>query len=426
MSNEPPISIKYEQSLVYAGSGAWHEGRMVFVQLFDSMVSSGLLAELTGNAFKVLSALGLAASPLGVGSEENEAFFQDLVKAGVVSLQDQGRLFCCVAHEELVRRAGVSKNTLSRCTAELEERGMVEKRQVRKADGRRYNIFFILPASHLDKYHTNRPRAQCAAEPVPEIGTDPAAKPIPEIGTVPRDGTNRRSTATTTAPALAGEVLDWEAVLAHFARRKGVTRYRPTAHDKKKLALLQEGGYSQEEVLAAIDQAFDGLAPDAPPIRMFSYCATIALATPSRRFSSSEGDKGSTDELNRDAISPSPATTSEGADTASVLKHVIRLYQSEIGAVTPLVEGELRVLMATYPDPSAWDTAFREAIRANVRRLSYVHQVLKRRATGASANLPPSGGNDVQRKSKSEQARRRRDRCYRPECLIRIGPIPAK
>ena len=75
-----------------------------------------------------------------------------------------------------------------------------------------------------------------------------------------------------------------------------------------------------------------------------------------------------------------------------------------------LVEGELRTLVAAYPDPSAWDTAFREAIRANVRRLSYVHQVLKRRATGASANLPPSGGNDVQRKSNSEQTRRRRDR----------------
>jgi hypothetical protein len=89
------------------------------------------------------------------------------------------------------------------------------------------------------------------------------------------------------------------------------------------------------------------------------------------------------------------------------------MYESEIGAVTPLIEDELWTLIAAYPDPSEWDTAFREAIRTNVRRLSYVHQVLKRRATGASPNLPISGGTDVKRKSKSEQPRRRRDGDHR-------------
>lgn len=142
MSREPPITIKYEQSLAYAGSEHWQQGRTVFVQLFDSMVNSGLLARLTGNALKVLSALGLAASPLGGGSEKDEAFFQDLVAADIVAPQDRGKLFCCVPHDELVRRIGISKNTLSRCTAELEGHGMVEKRAVRKADGTRYNIFF--------------------------------------------------------------------------------------------------------------------------------------------------------------------------------------------------------------------------------------------------------------------------------------------
>jgi hypothetical protein len=147
MSHEPPITIKYEQSLTYASSEHWQEGRTVFIQIFDSIVSSGLLARLTGNAFKVLSALGLAASPLGVGSEKDEAFFQDLVAADIVALLDRGKLFCCIPHEELVRRTGISKNTLSRCTDELEAHGMVEKRAVRKADGTRYNIFFILSAS---------------------------------------------------------------------------------------------------------------------------------------------------------------------------------------------------------------------------------------------------------------------------------------
>lgn len=421
MSHEPPITIKYEQSLAYAGSEHWQEGRTVFVQLFDSMVNSGLLARLTGNALKVLSALGLAASPLGGGSEKDEAFFQHLVAADIVAPQDRGKLFCCVPHDELVRRTGISKNTLSRCTAELEGHGMVEKRAVRKADGTRYNIFFILSASHLDKYNTHRPRAGSSeSEPDPKTGTGSRQKPLPRTGTVPEGGTNSISTTTATPTAIttavsAGEGFDREAVLAHFAERKGVDRYRPTAHDQKKLALLQESGYSREEIMAAIDLAFDTHLEDAEPIRMFSYCATIALATPPRQLSTSESEQRSTDEPERDSVSrsPSSATIDEEADTPSVLKRIISMYESEIGAVTPLVEGELRTLIAAHPDPSEWDTAFREAIRANVRRLSYVHQVLMRRATGASPSLPPSGGNDVKRKSKSEQSRRRRDGDHR-------------
>ena len=77
--------------------------------------------------------------------------------------------------------------------------------------------------------------------------------------------------------------LGREAILAHFARRKGVGHYRPTAHDRKKLDRLEVLGYTQAEILAAIDRAFDSRPPDEAPIRMFSYCATVAVATPPRR-----------------------------------------------------------------------------------------------------------------------------------------------
>jgi hypothetical protein len=63
-----------------------------------------------------------------------------------------------------------------------------------------------------------------------------------------------------------------------IARRKGVGHYRPTAHDRKRLDRLEALGYTQTEVLAAIDRAFDTRPPDDPAIRMFSYCATVALA----------------------------------------------------------------------------------------------------------------------------------------------------
>ena len=39
-----------------------------FVRRFDTLVSSGLLARLSGRALKVLAALGLAATPLTTGS----------------------------------------------------------------------------------------------------------------------------------------------------------------------------------------------------------------------------------------------------------------------------------------------------------------------------------------------------------------------
>lgn len=423
MSQEPPISIKYEQSLAFAGEEGWQAGRTVFVQLFDSMVSSGLLAQLTGNAFKVLSALGLAASPLGTGSEQAEAFFEDLVRAGIVFPQDRGRLFCCVLHHELMRRTGISKNTLSRCTAELEERGMVEKREVPGEGTKRYNIYFILPASHLDKYNTHRHSSRATkVAAVPKIGTAPGdaipktgtarmSEAIPDSGMVPRTGTNLifpPTTTPTTTTAATGQMVtgfDRDAVLAYFARRKGVARYRATAHDERKLALLQESGYSQDEILAAIDLAFDSLAPDASPIRMFSYCATVALATLPRCLSTGEGDKNTTTERPRDPASPPPATASGKPDTTSVLKYVMRLYESEIGPVTPLIEDELRTLVTQYPDPDAWDTAFREAVRANVPQLRYVQQVLKGRATRARSTLPLSGGTDVKQQSQSSRSR---------------------
>lgn len=93
------------------------------------------------------------------------------------------------------------------------------------------------------------------------------------------------------AESAAQDRLDRETILAHFARRKGVGHYRPTAHDRKKLDGLEALGYTQAEVLAAIDRAFDTRPPDEPAIRMFSYCATVALSTPPRR-SAAPGQEG--------------------------------------------------------------------------------------------------------------------------------------
>lgn len=402
MSQDPFIVVKHEQSLAYAGSEGWQAGDIIFIQIYRGLVTSGMLAAVTGNATKALIALGLSASPLGVGSAQSRAFFQDLVRGGVVKASDYGRLFCCIAHDKLAEQCGLSKNTLTRCAAELEERGMVEKRTIPVRGNQHYNLYFILQGSYLDKYSTNRPPRQATElVTVPKIGTVNEEAAVPKNGTVPGIGTNFRSspttTTTTTTPVQeAGSSFDPDAVLAHFAARKGVARYDSTAHDEKKLAQLKQAGYTQEEILAAIDRAFDQQPPDAPPIRMFSYCATIALVTPPRRCSAAEpgitaGPVAAAEPEEPAAMPPIP-TTGEADRPISSISYVARLFEAEIGPITPLVENELCELVKQYPDPEQWDAAFREAVRANVRKLSYVCAVLTGQAARGSATLPPSGG----------------------------------
>ena len=127
-----------------------------FVQLYDSLVSTGLLARLSGSAVKVLLTLGSAAVPLGTGSAAARAFARDLVARGVATPADRGRLFCHLPHAELARRAGLGKNTVTRATNELHALGLIEKRPIPNPNGTHYNLFFLLPASHIDKFNTHR------------------------------------------------------------------------------------------------------------------------------------------------------------------------------------------------------------------------------------------------------------------------------
>jgi len=109
---------------------------------------------------------------------------------------------------------------------------------------------------------------------------------LKSILAIARNASGRSQTETMagTVPGASQTAVgqDRNAVLAHFARRKGIDAYRPTAHDENKLDLLEQRGYSQAEIIAAIDRAFDSRALDAPPIRMFSYCAAVALSTPAK------------------------------------------------------------------------------------------------------------------------------------------------
>jgi hypothetical protein len=59
--------------------------------------------------------------------------------------------------------------------------------------------------------------------------------------------------------------------------------------------------------------------------------------------------------------------------------NIFRLYEQNIGLLTPMLADELRDAEATYP--RAWiEEAFRQAVRQNARSWAYVRKILERRA----------------------------------------------
>ena len=100
------------------------------------------LAWVNGSVLKVLYAILHAAVPLD-GSQAACATFDDLVRREVLRPQDRGRRLCYIRHVELAHRAGLSKNTVSRCTRLLVRLGLIEKRFAQGGGGLPSNLFLL-------------------------------------------------------------------------------------------------------------------------------------------------------------------------------------------------------------------------------------------------------------------------------------------
>jgi hypothetical protein len=325
------------QALVETG-GRTSETSEVFVKVYRGLVTSGLLAELSGNELKVLLVLGLEARVLG-GDAGAEHDFERLKALGVVAGTDRGRLFCCLDRETIAERAGLGVRTVSTVGQALVDRQLVEKRSVRNHSGRQgHNLYFIQPASHLGKFEFNRrpaPRAreracdreqdlplastECKQPPVvactpikkknrsrgrwkedPTTGDFASAAPGPSPTTVPPDASGELSAApgpsptnvppdasgelsaapgpppTATPPDASGERSAADAeVFARFAGHQVAVPYRPTERERSALAGARTRGYSQAQILAAVDRAFDDHGAVAEPIRSFAFCLPL-------------------------------------------------------------------------------------------------------------------------------------------------------
>lgn len=71
-----------------------------------------------------------------------------------------------------------------------------------------------------------------------------------------------------------------------------------------------------------------------------------------------------------------PYTDLSDLNRACLLAEITKLYEQEIGRLTPASEQELARLAAEHPVLSAWQEAFRTAVRLNKRRLSTLETIL--------------------------------------------------
>ncbi|NOZ04735.1 MAG: hypothetical protein GXP41_00060 [Chloroflexi bacterium] len=417
-----PIEVVRTQALNLR-SGKWEPNEKIFVQVYGELATSGLLADLHGNELKILLALALHARPLGRDMADGGAarpVIEEFRRKGLLGAQDAGYLCCSLAHAELMRLTGLAENTVAKYAKSLVQRGLIEKRTIQRGSRVR-NLYFILPATHIDKFNTYHPRP---GSPSTASNFEAVTAATPNKFAA----SHRRYNPVVDDVVPARENFDQQALLTHFAARKGTRSYRATAHDRKRLAELQDKQYSQAEIIAAIDRAFDERPADAPPIRQFAYCARIALSQPPRATvtataedtalpatgssAPTAGAMHRTEDFSTAGNSSPPASAVDAppvtprAGTPSVLDRVVQLHQQELGPVTPLLWQELERLVQHYPDRAQWERAFRKAAMASVRRLDYVAGVLKNSQTPN----PTIGGKTEHERTKQQAGTHRRKR----------------
>jgi hypothetical protein len=293
------FSIERRQSLLVETDGHTHETSEVFVKVYRGIAISGLLADLSGNELKVLLALGLEAKVLG-GDPEAERHFERLKSYGVVRTADRGRLFCYLDRDTIAKRTGLSTRTVSTAGRALVEKQLIEKRSVRNHSGQHdYNVYFVRAASHLGKFDFNRRSFQSTQEfelhrgknlpTVDTMGKEPPAVGFPYVKKGSSSGSRGRNLDSgvlasgsseqlqaSSRPAGCPEISALDTtVFGHFAELQGAGDYEATERDVCGLAQARREGYTQDRILAAIDEAFAKRKTGAEPIRRFTYCLPI-------------------------------------------------------------------------------------------------------------------------------------------------------
>lgn len=300
MPDEAILEIKQVNGLSLSANKAWQGDSNVYLELYRALVTSGMLADISGNALKVLVAMGLRARVLG-GDAEGESLFRHLVSLKLVSEADRGKLFCYATQEDLLTDCGLgSRNTLAQAIRCLTDHQLIEKRsryRQRRRDASSYvaNVYLIRPASSIRKFNTgytpSRAQKEVSAPDAPVRGRqqshlgDQKVISQPQLGDqflitqphagdqnlITQPGGRSKTVHNKKEEDEEGEEDKISSILARFATRKGDPAGNGGPQERRKVQGLLDEGYSAEQIATAIDQAFDARPANARPVRGFGF-----------------------------------------------------------------------------------------------------------------------------------------------------------
>jgi hypothetical protein len=282
MTQQRVLQFEYQQSLVQdSDRPGWSEDVTVSVRLLSDALTSGWYRERfggKGNDFVILIAIAMHARPL---KGEDLAL---LVRLGMATPEDDGRLYARVTDLALADELGMSAKTIMRATQRL-----MEEQAIKIVDIPDINVFFrdshgrfngtkvyLLAGDLQSRFLEKRVEQSDRWTKSPTVEShrrtkSPSVEPHRETKS-PARGANvpinivDDEDEEEDGAALVGRIF------AYFAGRKGGSDYHPTVKEQVALEKLLADGFTFEQIIAGIDAAF--ARPSRP--KHFTHCAAIA------------------------------------------------------------------------------------------------------------------------------------------------------
>jgi hypothetical protein len=364
MTQQRVLQFEYQQSLVQdSDRPGWSEDVTVSVRLLSDALTSGWYRERfggKGNDFVILIAIAMHARPLK--GEDLEL----LVRLGMATPEDDGRLYARVTDLALADELGMSAKTIMRATERL-----MEEQAIKIVDIPDINVFFrdshgrfngtkvyLLAGDLQSRFLEKRVEQSDRWTKSPTVEShrrtkSPSVEPHRETKS-PARGTNVPTNIVDDEDEEEDGAALVERVFSYFAERKGSSDYHPTVKEQVALEKLLADCFSFEQIIAGIDAAF--ARPSRP--KHFTHCAAIArdlarLQQESRmletRTQPESREPETLEETDQQPAEP-PATPVEVIETH--LARAVEVYRSAGREITGDLLARFR-LMATRCDQAA-------------------------------------------------------------------------
>jgi len=286
------VVIEHTQSIAYAGDGTPQERLSISVRFTYEAFSSGWVKENFGGRggptdFLVMTAIANHARPQ-CGED-----LRLLVRLGVATEADEGRLYARVTDVGLADELGCGRDTVKNAAQRLAEKGLIRicelpddfRDSKGQFSGTKAFLISGIPSSYVSKAITRGNGDGNHRAGLSSTGDKAETHRAGLSSTVKGPGDHRAGLTITAYPAhrarLSGtnkEEKEGEeeeniisSLLDRFAAHKNDPAYRPCAREREQVRELLDKGYSAEQLTAAIDQAFRSRPPDANPVRSFGY-----------------------------------------------------------------------------------------------------------------------------------------------------------